>query len=315
MVRLIAGPPRTAVLAGLALSLLVVGCSSSGAGHEQDGPDVRPWSGAVHFSSDEATRLHEAVEQSVASCMRGRGFAYRPQPSTDQRRAAAANPYGLLTDAVSSQDGYGIVGVLLSESGEPSADGNTEVVAGLDGKQAEKWKDALLGRDEDRREVVVPDGPTFQYSPDSCAVRGREDVYGKGWDEARIIAEAASNGVIQAVGRDDAYAESVGAWSACMEEHGHTYPDLQAPRADLTSRAEKTGSAEALRKLGGEEIDIARQDHACERQVRLHEAAAEAQSRAEKAALRHDGELEEKLEQLRAMKRRAVTKTHAKTAG
>ncbi|WP_267241559.1 hypothetical protein [Streptomyces sp. PR69] len=313
MVRLSPGAPRPAALTGLALCLLAVGCSSQGAADRlPDGPEVRPWSGAAHFPAAEATRLHDAVQRAVAACMDERGFAYRPQPAADSRRAAAASPYGLLSRALAKSDGYGVVGGMLAGAGEPPADVNAEAVAGLGEKQGERWREALLGSRDDMREVTVPDGPSVRYDPGSCEVRGREAVYGKGWDEALLAAETAVNRVIEAVEQDAGYRESVREWSACMAGHGYDYADLQAPRAALAARAEQAGQeASALRDVGEEEIEIASRDWRCEREVKLHEAAADAQRRVERAELRRDPELAQRLDRMRAMKRRALSAASA----
>lgn len=316
MVRLTRGTLRPAVLTGLALSLLAVGCSSQGAADRRpDGPEVRPWSGASHFSAEETQRLHETVQQAVADCMDDRGFGYRPQPATDGRRAAAASPYGLLTAAAAGADGYGVVGGLLSGGDDPASDANAEAVAKLGEKRGERWREALLGRTQDMREVSLPDGPSLRYAPASCEVRGREDVYGKGWDAVLFTVEASANRVIGAVDRDAAYRTSLRDWSACMAEHGHDFQDLQAPRAEFASRAGRAKSAAELREVGEEEIGTASRDRDCERDVRLHEAAAEAQLRAERDELRRAPELSERLDRIRDMKRRALRAAGASSAG
>ncbi|MEU0099247.1 hypothetical protein [Streptomyces sp. NPDC006267] len=315
MVRLTPRALRPAALTGLALSLLAVGCSSQGAADRRpDGPEVRPWSGAAHFSADETTRLHDTVQRAVAECMDDRGFTYRLQPARSDRRAAETSPYGLLSAAVSRADGYGVVGGLLSGGEAAPSDANAAAVAGLGEEQGKRWREALLGREKDMREVLVPDGPTLRYSPSSCEVRGREEVYGKGWDVVLFTVETAANGVVEAVEEDAGYRASLRDWSACMAERGHDFPDLRAPRAEFAARAERAKSPAELRALGEEEIETASRDHACERNVRLHEATAEAQKRVEREELRRTPELAEQLDRIRDMKRTALRTARASTS-
>ncbi|MFG3353155.1 hypothetical protein [Streptomyces sp. NPDC048001] len=316
MVRLTPERLRPAVLTGLALSLLVVGCAGGAADHQRDDSGVRPWSGAARFTADEQARLHEAVQREVAACMRTRRLEYLPQPAADTRREASASPYGLLTGARARSDGYGIVGEILSGGTGPPPDANAGLLASMGADQADRWRGALLGRPETMRQITVPDAPAVRYDPDSCAARGRAEVYGRGWEEALLGAEAATNRVVDSVRKDAGYRRAVAEWSDCMAGRGYDYPDLQAPRAALARRAERAETASELTALGRTEIETASRDWACEREVRLHDAAEQAQRRAEQAELQRDPGLAGRLERFRGMKQRAVAATAgARTAG
>ncbi|MFG3383109.1 hypothetical protein [Streptomyces sp. NPDC047999] len=316
MVRLTPERLRPAVLTGLALSLLVVGCAGGAADHQRDDSGVRPWSGAARFTADEQARLHEAVQREVVACMRTRRLEYLPQPAADTRREASASPYGLLTGARARSDGYGIVGEILSGGTGPPPDANAGLLASMGADQADRWRGALLGRPETMRQITVPDAPAVRYDPDSCAARGRAEVYGRGWEEALLGAEAATNRVVDSVRKDAGYRRAVAEWSDCMAGRGYDYPDLQAPRAALARRAERAETASELTALGRTEIETASRDWACEREVRLHDAAEQAQRRAEQAELQRDPGLAGRLERFRGMKQRAVVATAgARTAG
>ncbi|MEU2062494.1 hypothetical protein [Streptomyces sp. NPDC013455] len=288
-----------APLTGLVLALLMVGCSPrEAAGPPPAESDPRPLSGVLTTSATGTTRLRAAEERAVAACMARRGFAYEPERTAADARAATTNPYGLLREETTRQDGYGAVGAVL---GTPPA---TRRASGAPG-HPRKWSDALLGTRE--RKLRLAGGRVLVYRPDGCAHQARERAYGKGWDALQGRLEALQATVMDEVAKDSGYRTALTAWSACMADSGHAYTDLQAPREEIGAAIRRArGSADRLRDVGREELETAWTDYSCERTARLHEAVSEAQRRVEGRLL--DGGDRQAVRQYRRLKQAALAR-------
>lgn len=192
----------------LLLGLGAAGCSASG-GTAAPGPAPlpapRPFQGVTHYSEPERAALHTAEEDLVAACMKRRGFTYRPQRRTTGDRTADANPYGLLTVAQATNDGYGITSTALAV--RPPVDTNAR--EGAD----KRWKDALLGTPAHRVDVPMPLGGTFFHHTDSCVGDAKSRLFGPAYYKLYNSFQILSDAVIQKVRTDRRYlaAQSSGA--------------------------------------------------------------------------------------------------------
>ncbi|MFD5539759.1 hypothetical protein ACFWIJ_18550 [Streptomyces sp. NPDC127079] len=259
-----------------AVAVFTAGCSFSGSGGRGHVPfDPRPLSAVLVTSVADTTRLREREESAVADCMARRGFKYVPERTRVSERAVTTNPYGLLREKQARQDGYGVVGEILSGTGDhpPSAVHHST-----------GWTEALEGTHVEK--FTLSTGVVLTYRPDGCAYQGREAAYGPGWNRLENELEGLQAAVMDRVEEDRRYIDALAEWSSCMRKSGYLYEDLQAPRQELAHAMESAGDSErSLRSLGRKELRIASDDYVCERRVRLHEAVYEAQRDAEESAL------------------------------
>lgn len=271
------------------------GCSFPGSGDGGQVPlDPRPLSAALVTSVADAARLREQEESAVAGCMARRGFRYEPERTTVSERAVTTNPYGLLRKERARQDGYGVVGEILSRTGNhapPAAHHSTDWTKALEGRHVENF--------------TLSSGVVLTYRPDGCAYQGREAAYGPNWNRLENEMEGLQAAVMDQVEKDGRYISALAKWSACMRKSGYLYGDLQAPRTELARDVESTdGSDRALRSLGRMELRIASDDYVCERRVRLHETVYEAQQYAEKSTLDESTRVD--LRRYQRLKRKAL---------
>ncbi|MEU2777252.1 hypothetical protein ABZ646_31230 [Streptomyces sp. NPDC007162] len=276
-------------------AVFTAGCSFSAGGDRGQVPlDPRPLSAVLVTSVADTARLREQEESAVAHCMARRGFRYVPERRTVSERAVTTNPYGLLREKQAHQDGYGVVGEILSGTGNhpPAAvHHSTGWTKALEGTHVEKF--------------TLATGVVLTYRPDGCAYRGRETAYGAGWNRLENELEGLQAAVMDRVEKDGRYIDALTKWSSCMRKSGYLYDDLQAPRQDLARGTESTGGSDrALRILGRKELRIASDDYVCERKVRLHETVYEVQRDAERSMLNDSARAD--LRRYQILKRKAL---------
>ncbi|WP_344406797.1 hypothetical protein [Streptomyces longisporus] len=217
-------------------------------------------------------------------------------------RAVTTNPYGLLREKQARQDGYGVVGEILSGTGShapPAAHHSTGWTKALEGTHVEK--------------LTLSTGVVLTYRPDGCAYQGREAAYGSGWNRLENELEGLQATVMDQVEKDGRYINALAKWSSCMRKSGYSYDDLQAPRQELARDMESTGRSDrALRSLGRKELRIASDDYDCERKVRLHETVYEAQRDAEKSTLNDSAQAD--LRRYQTLKRKALGRPNGSTS-
>ncbi|WP_369225416.1 hypothetical protein AB5J52_31650 [Streptomyces sp. R39] len=279
------------------------GCSFSGGGDRGQVPfDPRPLSAVLVTSVADTARLRAREESAVADCMARRRFRYEPERTTVSERAVTTNPYGLLRKEQARQDGYGVVGEILSGTGDhapPAAHHSIGWTKALEGTHVEKF--------------ALATGVVLTYRPDGCAYQGREAAYGPGWNRLENELEGLQAAVMDQVEKDSRYIDALAKWSSCMRKSGYSYDDMQAPREELARDMESTnGSDRALRSLGRKELRIASDDYVCERRVRLHEAVYEAQRDAKKSTLNDSARAD--LRRYRTLKRKALGSPNSSTS-
>ncbi|CAM5486627.1 MULTISPECIES: hypothetical protein [Streptomyces] len=284
-----------------AACFLVAGCTASGHEGRAGGELPRPLSGAVHFSAGQADALRGMEEKEIRSCMRERGHVYRTAPVSDPRRLAAENPYGLLDADWAEDDGYGITAGHLA--GRPQ-DPNASYVSSLPKAERAAWEKALLGEEENHRTLALPDGMEIGYDPRSCVEVASSTVYGKRWTELRYLMESLTNDIVTAVRDTPRFRDAERAWADCMAERGHGYRKLSEPRSETERRLEKTGQDPvAQRSVGRDELALAHDDLACQRDTDLARAVAEAQAKVE---AKSRGPWRREIEEYRTLKASAL---------
>lgn len=238
-----------------------------------------PLAGAMYFSADERTALREAEEALVQTCMRKRGYAYQIGPAPEMGRAAAVNPYTVLSPQRSRSDGYGLTGAVLEG---PPDDSNAEMLAALSEAKREDWQEALLGNLDDHVEISLPSGRQISYDPDSCAQAARDEVYGQGWSELRYTVEDLSNEVIRRTLDSPDFQEVEKDWAGCMADLGYSYATLEDPRKEIQDQlAQAEGARDRVLAVGDRELDLARDDLTCQLSTDTHQRIANVQARTE----------------------------------
>lgn len=144
-------------------AVFTAGCSFSDGGDRGQVPlDPRPLSAVLVTSVADTARLREQEESAVAHCMARRGFRYVPERTTVSERTVTTNPYGLLREMQAHQDGYGVVGEILSGTGNrppPAVHHSAGWTKALEVTHVEKF--------------TLSTGVVLTYRPDGCAYRGR----------------------------------------------------------------------------------------------------------------------------------------------
>ncbi len=288
-----------------AAALLTAGCAAPGreAATEAEVPIPRPLSGALHFSAAEQTALRDSEEALIRACMREQGHEYRIGPARDARRAAAINPYTLLSTQWSKSDGYGLTGEVLEG---PPNDPNEDMLAALPDAEREEWQQALLGRQDDHVEVSLPSGRRISYSPHSCAQTARDDVYGEGWSELRYVVEDLSNDAIRRTLESPGFHEAEADWASCMADLGYSYTTLEDPRKEILGQlAEAEGDHDQVLAVGDRELALARDDLSCQLERHTHQRIADVQAKAERPVR---AEAKEELGRFQQAKRVALSR-------
>ncbi|MEU0302656.1 hypothetical protein ABZ252_24800 [Streptomyces sp. NPDC006175] len=261
--------------------LLTAGCAAPGreAATEPDVSAPLPLAGAMYFSAAERTALRKSEESLIRICMRERGHEYRIGPAHDARRAAAVNPYTVLSPQWSRSDGYGLTGEALEG---PPEDPNAKMLAALPEAEREDWQKALLGSLDDHMKISLPSGRTVSYDPGSCAQQARDEVYGRNWPELRYTVEDLSNEVIRRTLDSADFREVEKGWARCMADLGHSYASLEDPRKEILDRlARAKGDRDRVLAVGDRELDLAEDDLSCQISTDTHRRIAGVQARAE----------------------------------
>ncbi|MFF0410722.1 hypothetical protein ACFYUY_09800 [Kitasatospora sp. NPDC004745] len=297
---------NTRIALALAASLLglgAAGCSSSG-GTTTPGAQPRPFDGVTHYDEQQRLALHGAEESLVASCMRGRGFDYRPAGLTTGDHRVDANPYGLLTGAQAAADGFGVISTALDL--KPAADPN-QAHAG-----EEPWQAALLGTEAHRVTVDLPDRQQFFYNDDSCLASARDSLYGPDYFRLFNTFQVLGGKVVAGVRADGRFTAAEARWRDCMSAAHRPATHLGDPVAAIDQQVEQDGTDPAkTRELIGGELALAGASARCQQQAGLADAVARAQADVERTVLGADQSL---LDQLRTLRGRALARASHPTS-
>ncbi|MEU1273266.1 hypothetical protein [Streptomyces sp. NPDC005799] len=216
--------------------------------------------------------------------MRERHQVYRPVPGLENKRLAAANPYGLLTEEQARTDGYGITGEAFEKNsqGVPS-DPNKGIVQRLSKGKVRAWEKDLSGSRTSYTKVTAPSGSVLQIPKSGCVRLANSQFYGEKWDALYFVVQDLANQVIAKTEESRSVRAAVQRWSKCMRAHGHPgLTSLQDPRRQITNDLKAAGDDTTKWKtLGSHEISLAQQDYTCERASKVHETVNIAQSVAE----------------------------------
>ncbi|MFJ9840493.1 hypothetical protein ACIRYZ_08500 [Kitasatospora sp. NPDC101155] len=292
----------TLALAAVLLGLGAAGCSSSG-GTTPPGAQPRPFGGVTHYDEPQRVALHNTEEGLVTSCMRERGFEYRPQSLSTGDHRVDANPYGLLSGDQAADDGFGVISTALNL--KQTADPNQDHAAD------QAWKSALLGTDAHRVTVDLPDHQQFFYNSDSCLIQADTTLYGPDYLRLYNTFQVLSGKVVTAVQADGRFTAAEGRWRDCMSAAHQSAGHLADPIAVIDQRVQQDGGDPAkTHELIGGELSLAKTSARCQEQAGLATAVSRAQSDVEKTVLGGDGPL---LDQLRSLRQQALARVDRPT--
>ncbi|MDB1087269.1 hypothetical protein PJ985_06770 [Streptomyces sp. ACA25] len=267
-------PVRATLLSTVVAVFLVAGCQTSGHEAGPPPPDPRPLDAVLDFSAEDDAALWKAEEAEVRACMRERGHVYTVVEKPDHRREAAASPFALLRPDWARSDGYGLTVEQLA--GRPP-DPNADRLAGLPAKEEERWRLALLGKEDNHREIELSEGLVISYDPDSCVSRAQAELYGEDWPDLYYTVEQLSNEIILATQTSAAFTRAEDAWARCMQGYGLSYRALDDPRQEIREALEDESSVQSS---GERELELAGLDLDCQLETGLHEKVQTAQSEA-----------------------------------
>ncbi|MGI5401250.1 hypothetical protein ACQEVG_17685 [Streptomyces sp. CA-135486] len=287
------GPEGRWLCTIMATALLSAGCAWGGgstARLSQAPPLPRPINGVTQFTADEAVAFHEATEQLIVACMRERQHTYRPAPAVANKRLAAANPYGLLTEEQARTDGYGTVGQAFETSGNrhgAPSDSNRAALEKLTKDERKAWEEDLAGSEDHYTKLTAPSGASLRVPKSGCVRHAHAEFYGEKWDALFFLAQDLANQVLTKTEASGTVRAAVRKWSQCMGAHGYAgLSSLQDPRRRIDEGLKAAGDDKTRWKsLGREDISLARHDYQCERESMMHEAVNRAQRVAERQIL------------------------------
>ncbi|RSD16369.1 hypothetical protein [Amycolatopsis eburnea] len=233
-----------------------------------------PLHGATVTPPEVDRALHEAEERSVGLCMQKRGFSYQPVPA--RQLPFTENPYGLLSENEASVDAYGITALALTAAPD---DPNLEVLARLESAGRAAWQATLTGTAQHRIVLAAPGAATLTISTDGCAFIGRETLYGQGWEQQQLTLDGLSADIVSTVLADAGFRKGEKAWATCMRRLGEVAESLQQARGLIQEAVTRADDRASLRRVGTDELRIARHDAACQHQANLAEVVRSVQDR------------------------------------
>ncbi|GHJ36595.1 hypothetical protein [Streptomyces sp. TS71-3] len=293
----------------------LVACGTPSPSDQARPARLYPFRNAAYYTAGQQRTIDQKLDRATATCMRTRGFSYRPQapaasgslptspssssspsPSPSPSPSEPDNPYYLLDAATARTDGYGILPVRQAPD-RPQSGAPAQPAADA------RYDDALVGSRKHQRTLDLPDRSEVTISVDGCVAKARQTVFGGDWDRLSYTVQALSNVVIGRTGKDAAVTVATRAWSSCMRRAGHPARKLADPRQQIYLRFRDARSSAAAQAATRAELTTAEADAACQATVHLRPVTQKAQQRIEQQVLteRYRRDLDEFRRRLRAV--------------
>ncbi|PUB27771.1 hypothetical protein C8K30_104221 [Promicromonospora sp. AC04] len=231
------------------VAVAVVGCTTA-AGSEMSGADAADVDAATTeraLTDAEQMLVDEARELLIEDCMAAEGFRYLPVPvaSVEERQG-----FGYVLDDVgwAREHGYGtelqerLVAILQD-------DPNTAYANALPKAERLRYSKALDGdASAEMLTAELPMGGAIQTPSDSCVAHAKGELYGDfaAWFQAEKVATNLVGLYADDLVADERFETALAAWSECMRERGHDYPDPPAIREDLPRLTDGLSDEKAL---------------------------------------------------------------------
>ncbi|WP_454860197.1 hypothetical protein [Promicromonospora soli] len=227
-----------------AVAVAVVGCTTAAEPVSEDAvqaeaANVDTATTGRELTDAEQVQVDQALELLVRDCMAAEGFRYVPVPvaSVEERQGS-----GYVLDDVgwAREHGYGLEledRVVEIQQSDP----NHAYANALPEAERLRWSTALDGDPSDGMlSAELPMGGIVQTPENSCFTQAKGELYGdfSAWFQAEKVATNLVGLYAEALVADERFQAALTAWSACMRERGHDYPDPPAIREDLPRRTE-----------------------------------------------------------------------------
>jgi predicted small secreted protein len=239
-----------------AVAVAVVGCTTAaGAGSDDAAPadavNVDAAAPGRALTDAEQLLVDEAQELLIEECMAAAGFRYWPVPvgSVEERQGS-----GYVLDDVGWAREYGY-GTQFQDrlAALQQNDPNHPYANALPEGERLRYSDVLNGNPSaGLLTAELPTGGAVQTPSDSCVAQAKGELYGDfpAWFQAEKVATGLVGLYAEDLVADERFEAALAAWSACMRERGHDYPDPPAIREDLPRLTEglREGRARAVEK-------------------------------------------------------------------
>jgi len=260
------------------MAIVVAGCGQAATEPGSADPDPSsttpdlPGIQAFGLTDEEFTANAEAVETSIASCMRDAGFEYVPVDVTailDIAKWLRTEP-NVSREEYKSKWGYGISTRFDNPAREVGlGPQNLRIYEDLSEADKIAYDRTLFGDDRDATFAITVDDENFTNTG-GCTRKAVEEVFPPEMMSASFV-----NPKDVLVESDPRVVEADEKWVDCMAEDGYDYEDQDEiieeyeERFDVVTDGEDpeqlTGAAlEALKELQAEEIAIALKDLQCQ---------------------------------------------------
>lgn len=224
-----------------AVAVTVVGCTTASAGPVSDADAAhaaRARTDAVEtgrpITDAEQVLVDQARELLIEECMAAQGFRYWPVPvgTVEERQGS-----GYVLDDVdwAREHGYGTQlrdRVVAIQENDP----NHAYANALPEAERLRYSDALDGNPSaGLLTAELPAGGTIRTPSDSCVAKAKGELYVDfaAWFQAEKVATNLVGLYADDLVADERFKAALTAWSECMHERGHDYPDPPAIRQDL----------------------------------------------------------------------------------
>lgn len=218
------------------VAVAVVGCTTAAASG-MSGADAAQADGAEMeraLTDAEQMLVDQARELLVQECMEAEGFRYWPVAvaGVEERQGS-----GYVLDDVgwAREHGYGMQlqdRVAAVQQNDP----NHAYANALPEAERARYSTALDGDPSaGMLTAELPMGGFVQTPGDSCLARAKGELYGDfaAWFQAEKVATNLVGLYAPDLMADERFEVALRAWSECMRERGHDYPDPPAIREDL----------------------------------------------------------------------------------
>ena len=219
-----------------AVTVAVVGCTAA-AGSGIYGTDRAQADGTETeraLTDAEQVLVDQARELLVQECMVAEDFRYWPAAVADVEERQGS---GYVLDDVdwAQEHGYGTAlrdRIVAIRRDDP----NHAYVDALPDAERARYSEALDGDPSSGVLTAdLPMGGTVQTPRDSCLAQAKDELYGDftAWFQAEKVVTNLVGLYAPDLMADERFQVALGAWSECMRERGHDYPDPPAIRDDL----------------------------------------------------------------------------------
>lgn len=235
------------VRASVSLALAsAVGCTQGNAAEQDTATRQSVAAQGRELTDSERILVDQARELLVKDCMEAEGFRYWPGPvaGIEDRQGS-----GYVLDDVgwARKHGYG---TRLQKKVEAAlqSDPDHAYANALPEAERVRYSKTLDGNPVDGMLTAeLPTGGSIQTPRHSCQTEAKEELYGDfpAWFRAEKAVTNLAGLYVPDLKKDERFTTALKAWSACMRERGHDYPDPARIREQLPHLTKGLSDTEA----------------------------------------------------------------------